>query len=193
MANICYSAVVIDNRNKFNEVLDYVESDSRFKEFMLNNNVDFMGAAYWCNKCILRFETKWEPVFWIARHIAKVCPDFEYWWQETCCGIAGKSVYTNGKSKGSKKIECDITEKEMIDCLYYTDWEGVNWSMPLNKNTGIEITGGPRFPYNFKVTVEQYVGEYGTEDYKHLIIDTIYCSHMDLKNAIDHYQKLMAA
>ena len=80
MANVCYSAIVIDNRDKFNEVLEYVESDSRFQEFMLNNNVDFMGAAYWCNKCILRFETKWEPVFWIARHIAKVCPDFEYWW-----------------------------------------------------------------------------------------------------------------
>ena len=158
MANTCYSAVVVKDRRAFMNILDYVESDSKFKDFMSEKNIDYMGGAVWCGEYILRFETRWDPNHWIARYIAREFPDyeFEFWWQETWTGTAGMASYANGKSGGAKKIKCDITSLDMQHCLDYTDWEGIKWTLNFGNDYAAVIACDLSSPAFLKVEVRHF-------------------------------------
>lgn len=154
MANICFSAIVTDNLGDFKTILANIEAAKEKFEA-----VDFMGFANWDDKYIFRFESNLEPEKGIARFFSKLCSNpFEFWYQETGCGFAGKMTYQGGKSIKSEKIPCDITNENMQLCIYYTDWGGIDWThtCPSNSAFAVKVDSGHRFPFSFKVTLNTF-------------------------------------
>ena len=168
MANICYSAIVTDSADDFKTILaNYGIAEEKYED------IDFMGFSYWCDKVIFRFETNWRPNYAVARFFSKLCSNpFEFWYQETGCGLAGKLTYQGGKSIKSEKIPCDITNRDMRWCLYYTDLEGIKWTeiCPSNGNFAVKVDSGHRYPDTFKITLNTF-----TENGE-VICASTYCS-----------------
>lgn len=189
MANICYSAVIV-SRKDFPKVMKYLETKDFEKclEKMYidceNNGdsprwTDYMGFAYWSKKYIFRFESAWCPPEMLAREISKKCIDpIEFWYQETGVGFAGMDVWAGEDNCiDGKIIKCDITDPDMRKCLYYTDWDGINWTQCIEGTaSAIRIEATPRYPDYLKAYVETAVEVENGEDYMYKWVQTETCN-----------------
>lgn len=163
MANICYSAVVTPNKKDFIKVMNYLGSQSyeKFLEKMGDNDenprwTDYVGFAYMGKKYIFRFESSWTPPVDLANEISKKCEgEIEFWYQESGCGFAGMMKNKGGELIEEKDIPCDISDIDMQLCLMLTDWDGINWSYPIDEDHEIHIKSGVRYPEPLDVYVEK--------------------------------------
>ena len=154
MANICYSAVVTENKKDFIKVMNYLESQSygKFLEKMEDNDenpswTDYVGFAHMDKNHIFRFESSWIPPVDLVYEISKKCEgEIEFWYQESGCGIAGMMKIKGGEMIEEKDIPCDISDIDMQSCLMLTDWDGINWRYSIDGNKVIIIKGGVRYP-----------------------------------------------
>ena len=181
MANICYMAVVVDSKEKFDFINKKIDLLKEKYEF------EYMGFAFWSGNYIFRFENKWKPDFKIPQFLSKgLDSPIEFWYQETLTGLAGKRTYENGKTTKKSTIDCDIRDIEMRVCLYYTDWEGINWDCAChNKKFSINVTGGSRNPETLIITLrtitengeivcaKNYVTEFNPESFN-VVFNTFY-------------------
>lgn len=181
MANICYMAVVVDSKESFEILHNRIDSVNE------KTDSDFMGFAYWCNKYIFRFESKWEPDLKVPQILSKgLSTAIEFWYQESLTGLAGKRIYENGKTIEKSNIDCDIRDMEMRRCLYYTDWEGINWDSSChNSKFCINVRGEHRHPDILTIELRTFtdngevicakemVGEYDSERFN-VVFNTFY-------------------
>ena len=193
MANICYSAVVTANKKDFIKVMNYLESHSygKFLEKMGDNDenpswTDYVGFAHMgknhsfcCGESwipmgknhIFRFESSWTPPVDLANEISKKCEgEIEFWYQESGCGFAGMMKIKGGELIEEKDIPCDISDIDMQLCLMLTDWDGINWSYPIDGNHDIHIKSGVRYPGPLDVYVEM-VEEEEDGSFKYILTD----------------------
>lgn len=178
MANICYSAVVTENKKDFIKVMNYLESQSygKFLKKMGDNDdnpswTDYVGSAHMDKNHIFRFESSWIPPVDLVYEISKKCEgEIEFWYQESGCGIAGMMKIKGGELIEEKDIPCDISDIDMQSCLMLTDWDGINWRYPIDDNHDIHIKSGVRYPGILDVYVEM-VEEEGDGSFKYTLTD----------------------
>ena len=162
MANICYSAVVTENKKDFIKVMNYLESQSyrKFLKKMGDNDenpswTDYVGFAHMDKNHIFRFESSWIPPVDLVYEISKKCEgEIEFWYQASGCGIAGMMKIKGGEMIEEKDIPCDISDIDMQSCLMLTDWDGINWRYSIDGNKVIIIKGGVRYPGFLHVNVK---------------------------------------
>ena len=178
MANICYSAVVTENKKDFIKVMNYLESQSygKFLKKMGDNDenpswTDYVGFAHMDKNHIFRFESSWIPPVDLVYEISKKCEgEIEFWYQESGCGIAGMMKIKGGELIEEKDIPCEISDIDMQSCLMLTDWDGINWRYPIDDNHDIHIKSGVRYPGVLDVSVEM-VEEEGDGSFKYTLTD----------------------
>ena len=182
MANTCYFAVELDNLNDFNNALAYASNNS------FDGNTDFAGAAVWADRYILRFESKWKPELAVGSRISRECrAHLKLWYQETGCGLAGWVEYDKyGKKIHTHKIPLDITRSDMQECLYITDWSGIDWWQTFGERGEycIKIKGEPGNPYFFRVRCTVH-----NDKLQEVILRTRYGCDYDLKDIIAEFEK----
>lgn len=181
MANICYSAVVLDNLDDFKKTLSYAE------KYELEN-ADYLGSAVWCGKYIIRFESNWKPSLGVGSRISRECHvHLVLWYQETGCGLAGTVEFNKyGEKIKTHTIKCEITNTELRECLFITDWEGVKWEETFGEKGeySLKVDTGHRYPGCYRVQVRTF-----NDEDREVILRQQYASDFDLSEVIDEFEK----
>lgn len=121
MANICNSAIVVNDKSSFNKIVSYFSS-SRFEKLVEKKDLstEMTGAEYTMFEYVIRVESKWGPEDIVFEKVSKLVSEEITVYSNTEGAFwTGITTFKDGVLVSAKEIPADIREHEFRKILKF--------------------------------------------------------------------------